>query len=144
MICTIENGLTRSGPRSLSVTMQDSKDLSPPMPVATAAPTRSGIDAMSSPESRFRLAGGGEREMGEAVHAPRRLVLDPHRRIEVLDLAGERDGEVRRVELRDRAGAGLPGDERRPRRLEVVSERCHHAEAGDDNPAPAVGRAHGR
>ena len=51
MIWTIENGLTRSGPRSSSTWMHDSNDLSPPMPVATAAPTRSGSAAMSSPAS---------------------------------------------------------------------------------------------
>jgi hypothetical protein len=51
MIWTIENGLTRSGPRSSSTWMHDSKDLRPPMPVATAAPIRSGSAAMSSPAS---------------------------------------------------------------------------------------------
>ena len=51
MIWTIENGLTRSGPRSLSWSTQDSNDFSPPIPVATAAPTRSSIGAISRPES---------------------------------------------------------------------------------------------
>ena len=51
MIWTIENGLTRSGPRSLSWSTQTSKDFSPPMPVATAAPTRSAIGAIWRPES---------------------------------------------------------------------------------------------
>ena len=51
MIWTIENGLTRSGPRSLSWLTHCSKDLRPPIPVATAAPTRSAIGAISRPES---------------------------------------------------------------------------------------------
>ena len=51
MIWTIENGLTRSGPRSLSWLTQVSNDFRPPMPVATAAPTRSAIGAITRPES---------------------------------------------------------------------------------------------
>jgi hypothetical protein len=51
MIWTIENGLTRSGPRSLSWSTHASKDFSPPIPVATAAPTRSAIGAITRPES---------------------------------------------------------------------------------------------
>ena len=51
MIWTIENGLTRSGPRWSSTWMQASNDFSPPIPVATAAPTRSGAAAMSRPAS---------------------------------------------------------------------------------------------
>ena len=51
MIWTIENGLTRSGPRWSRTWMHASNDLRPPMPVATAAPTRSASAAMSSPAS---------------------------------------------------------------------------------------------
>ena len=51
MIWTIENGFTLSGPRSSSTWMQASNDFRPPIPVATAAPMRSGSDAMSNPES---------------------------------------------------------------------------------------------
>ncbi len=51
MIWTIENGLTRSGPRWSSTWMHASNDFSPPMPVATAAPTRSASEAMSRPAS---------------------------------------------------------------------------------------------
>ena len=51
MIAGIENGLTRSGPRSRSCVWQSWKDWSPPMPVAIEAPIRSASLAMSSPES---------------------------------------------------------------------------------------------
>ena len=51
MIAGIENGLTRSGPRSRSCVWQSWNDWSPPMPVATDAPIRSESAAMSSPES---------------------------------------------------------------------------------------------
>jgi hypothetical protein len=51
MIDGIENGLTRSGPRVVSVSQQSWKDFRPPMPVATAAPIRSASLAMSMPES---------------------------------------------------------------------------------------------
>ena len=51
MIAGIENGLTRSGPRSRRVSVQSWNDFRPPMPVAIAAPTRSASAAMSRPES---------------------------------------------------------------------------------------------
>ena len=51
MIDGIENGLTRSGPRVVSVSQQSWKERRPPMPVATAAPMRSASLAMSIPES---------------------------------------------------------------------------------------------
>ena len=51
MICTIANGLVRSGPRSRSAWKQSSNAYSPPMPVATAAPTRSGSDSIEIPLS---------------------------------------------------------------------------------------------
>ena len=51
MIWTIENGLTRSGPRSSQRVMQAWKDLRPPIPVAIEAPTGRRSAAMSSPES---------------------------------------------------------------------------------------------
>ena len=51
MIWTIANGLVRSGPRSRRVWKQFSKAYRPPMPVATAAPTRSGSAAMEMPLS---------------------------------------------------------------------------------------------
>ena len=51
MIWTIENGLVRSGPRSRSVWKQSSNAPSPPIPVATAAPTRSGSASTEIPLS---------------------------------------------------------------------------------------------
>jgi hypothetical protein len=51
MIWMIENGLVRSGPRSIRSCRQSSKAFRPPMPVATAAPTRSGASATERPLS---------------------------------------------------------------------------------------------
>ena len=51
MIAGIENGLTRSGPRSRSVLWHSWNDFRPPIPVATATPTRSGASATTMPES---------------------------------------------------------------------------------------------
>ena len=51
MIAGIENGFTRSGPRSRSVSVQSWNDLSPPIPVATDAPTRSASFAITIPLS---------------------------------------------------------------------------------------------
>ena len=108
MIWTIENGLTRSGPRSLSWLTHCSNDFSPPMPVATAAPTRSAIGAIFETRVGLGLAGGGQREMREPVHPARRLVVDVVGHLEVLHLAGEVHRVTGRVELRDRACAGRP------------------------------------
>ena len=94
MIWTIENGLTRSGPRSFSVSTQASNDFRPPIPVATAAPTRSALGGDVEPRVGLRLARGGEREMREAVHPPGRLVVDPVGRLEVAHLAGEVDRDI--------------------------------------------------
>ena len=51
MISGIENGLTRSGPRSSSSLWQSWKAFRPPIPVAIAAPTRSDSDSIERPES---------------------------------------------------------------------------------------------
>ncbi len=51
MIWTIANGLVRSGPRSSRLWKQFSNAYSPPIPVATAAPTRSGAAAIEIPLS---------------------------------------------------------------------------------------------
>ena len=51
MIAGIEKGLTRSGPRSISVSQASSNDLRPPIAVATETPTRSHSCSTSSPAS---------------------------------------------------------------------------------------------
>jgi hypothetical protein len=51
MIASSENGLTRSGPRSINVSQQSSNDLRPPIAVATEAPTRSDSSSITIPES---------------------------------------------------------------------------------------------
>jgi hypothetical protein len=51
MIASSENGLTRSGPRSISVSQQSAKDFRPPIAVATEAPTRSESFSITIPES---------------------------------------------------------------------------------------------
>ena len=104
------------------------------MPVATDAPTCSGSAPDVDARVLLGLARRGEHELHEAVHAPRRLAVDPVRRIEVLQLAGEVHRVAARVEERDPAGARLARDERAPRRLDVVAERAHHPHPGDDDP----------
>ena len=105
------------------------------MPVAIAAPMRSASFAMSSP-SPTRPAAPRRDHPSEAVHAARLLAVDPHGRVEVLQLAGG-GREVVRVELLDLGRAGLTGEEVRPGRLDVVAERGDHPEAGHDHaPSP--------
>ena len=55
MIWMIENGLVRSGPRSSRLWKQSSNAPRPPMPVATAAPTRSDSSAIAMPLSRSAM-----------------------------------------------------------------------------------------
>src|SRR5919199_2278899 len=91
------------------------------------------------------MPGGGEDHLGEAVHAPRRLAIDPCRRIEILQLAGEMDAVILVVEQGDLRRARLAVDQPLPRRFDVVAERRDHAEARDHDPAAAVAgsiRAH--
>ena len=79
----------------------------------------------------LRLACRSEDHLGEAVHPPRRLAIDPDRRVEILQLAGEVDVVIRVIERRDLCGARLAREQARPRRLHIVSERADHAQAGD-------------
>ena len=52
--------------------------------------------------------------MAEGVHLPDFLLLDPVQRIEPANLAGDRGGVARRIELRDRAHTAAPGDQTVP------------------------------
>ena len=79
-------------------------------------------------------AGGGDDHLGEAVHPARLAVLDPLRRLEVLQLAGEVDGVLGGVEGGDRGGAALSGGQVLPEGLGIVAERRHCAHARDDDP----------
>ena len=73
MIAGIENGLTRSGPRSRSVSVQSWNDFSPPIPVATDAPTRSASLRDHDPAVGLGLPRRRDRQLREAVI--RRAVL---------------------------------------------------------------------
>ena len=59
----------------------------------------------------------------------------PARGVEVLHLAGEVRRERRVVEVRDRADAGLAGEQTLPRLLGAHAERGDEPDAGDDDPA---------
>ena len=99
---------------------------------------RSSSFAMSSPGVRLGLARGSHDHLREAVHAPSLLVLHPLRRLEVLQLAAEVDGELARIESGDIGRAGFTRDQVRPAGLDVVSERRHHAEPRHDHASSAV------
>ena len=77
------------------------------MPVAIEAPNRSGAVADVHARVGLRLTRGSEDHLREAVHPPRRLAIDPDRRVEILQLAGEVDVVIRVVERRDLCGARL-------------------------------------
>src|SRR5262249_56334430 len=68
------------------------------------------------PAVRLRHACRRERKLREAVHSSRLLAVDPGSGIEVLQLAREVDVVAGRVEVGNRAGAGLARDEARPAR----------------------------
>ena len=89
MIWTIENGLTRSGPRSLSWLTHCLERLQ----AADAGRDRR-ADAVGDRRDLeagvgLGLPRGGEREVREPVHPARRLVVDVVRDLEVAHLAGE-------------------------------------------------------
>ena len=90
MIAGIENGLTRSGPRSRSTCEQSWNDWSPPIPVATDAPIRSASAAMSSPQSASACRAAATTSC--AKRSIRRAVLCSIQSVgvEVLQLARER------------------------------------------------------
>ena len=143
MIWTIENGLTRSGPALVELVDALLERLE-----AADARRDGGADAVRDrrdlePRVGLGLAGGGEREMREPVHAARRLVVDVVGHLEALHLAGEVHRIAGGVELRDRARAGAARDQPLPGLLEGVPERGHRTDAGDDDPASAVVAAHG-
>ena len=77
MICTIANGLVRSGPRSRSVWKQFSNAYRPPIPVATAAPTRSGASAIEIPLS-FSAMRAAERAICENLSIRRACLWSIH------------------------------------------------------------------
>ena len=111
MICTIENGFARSGPRSTSTWMQFSNDLRPPIPVATAAPMRSGAAAMEIPVSASACvaAASASWEKRSIRRAPCRR---PTAWLRVFGLAREADWVLARVELRDGPAPDSPATSR--------------------------------
>ena len=80
-----------------------------------------------------RLAGGDQAELDVAVGAALLLAVEHAARVEVADLAGDPRRQPRRVEGRDRADAGAPGDQARPGGGDVVAEGGDHAHAGHDD-----------
>ena len=109
MICGIENGLTRSGPRVEQLVVAVLERLQAADPGGDRrrrSRSASGCDV----EARvgLGLARGGERSSARSgpCAAPA-CGRSTSRRVEVLQLAGEVDRIVARVELRDRRGAGL-------------------------------------
>src|SRR5439155_9772733 len=114
------------------------KRLQPADPRRDRGPDSIGLPGYVDARVLFRLPGSGDHHLGEPVHSPRSLVLDPLGGIEVLQLAGEADEVAARVELGDRAGAGHPGYEVLPRRPRVVAEGRHRPHARDHDPATPV------
>src|SRR5581483_4409640 len=74
-----------------------------------------------------------DRVLDEDVHLLDVLLLDPAERIEPAHLAGDPRGELRCVELGDRADAAAAADERLPVRVGADPERRHQADARDDD-----------
>ncbi len=104
------------------------------MPLPITTPVRSG-DGTLAVEARLghRLVRRGEGELGEEVVPPRFLLVDVLQRVEALHLAGEPDRELRGVELGDRCRARRAGEQRGPGGLDVIPDRSHQPEAGDDD-----------
>ena len=108
------------------------------MPVAIDAPMFSGSALTSTPESCSACRAAASTSCTK--RSMRRAALRSIQTVGSKSFSSQAKctGIVARVELRDRAGARLAGDERAPGRLEIVSERADHAHAGDDDAPPAV------
>ena len=96
MIAGIENGLTRSGPRSMQRVVAVLERLQAADPGRDRGADPVGLRRDVEPGVGLRLARRGEDQLREAVHAPRLLAVDPVGRVEVLHLAREVDGVVGR------------------------------------------------
>ena len=130
-VCTIENGLTRSGAavRQLEHRLLERSNTTERRPDRRPGALAHGGDI----ELRvlLRLARSGDDEVRTAVHAPRRLLVDEVGGVEVVHFAREPHRETVGVELGDRPGAGLPRDQRRPRRRSRIADRAHDPEPRD-------------
>ena len=90
-----------------------------------------------------RVLRRGNRELDEAVHAPRFLALDEVAGIEVRNLARDARLEVRGLAERDGADPVFATEERVPGGLPADAECGHHADAGHDDAALRAVLAHG-
>ena len=72
---------------------------------------------------REGLAGAGDGEMREAVHAANRFGVHERFGIEVRDFGGDLDRKILGVEMLDATDAGAPGDQSVPQRGDTDAER---------------------
>src|SRR6185437_1696735 len=70
----------------------------------------------------------------EGLGAARRLAVKILQRVEVLELSGDADTVVTRVELGDWPRARDAREQRLPRRRDIVAEGCHKPHARDTYP----------
>jgi len=83
-----------------------------------------------------RLVGGGHGKLQETVGPLDLFPVHVLLRIEVLDLGGEANGLIRRIEQRDRSHAALSGEQRRPGLFDVEADGRQQAKARDDDAVP--------
>ena len=100
------------------------------------APALSGVGGRHDPRIAKCLLGGGERKFVRAVRKLQQLAVGSNGRfIETLHLRGDPRGKTTRVEQRDRRGAAPSGEERVPRRRDVVAARRDQTHTGDGDAA---------
>ena len=105
------------------------------MPLPTMTPVRSTSKPPSmSPASVIACDGGGDGVLRVQVGALRFLAVHVLERIEPLHLAGEADGEVRRVELGDVRRARPTVPHGAPSRRHIVADWRNGTQASDDDP----------
>jgi hypothetical protein len=81
------------------------------------------------------LHGARDRVLRVRIGALRLLPVHRAHGVEPLELAGEPDGELRGVELRDRGRPGAPLEHGAPGRRHVVADGRDRAHTGDDDPS---------
>ncbi len=128
----MKNGETRSAPRSRNTRCCSAIVAIPPIAEPTRIPTRAGSKLL---DARFvpSLLRGGHGQENVPVHPPCLFRRDQRGRIEPVDLAGDRDGELARVERLDEADPAAAREGSLPGGLGIEADRRDGSEAGDDD-----------
>src|SRR3954452_5277698 len=78
-----------------------------------------------------RFVRGGDSIVGEVTHLASFLLCNEIERVEVLNLCGEANGEILRIESTDIVQSTMATDECRPGLFDCIAQRCDQPEPGN-------------